>query len=966
MGFFDKKSQAQSTNDIVANNAVPPQNTTTNNAQMNYTAANAIPPQNTVANNAEVNNTVPPQNTVANNTVAGNAVQPQNTVMSNTVPMQNATVNNQQMNYTAASNTAINTMPMNNIPVNNMPVNNMPTNSVAANSNINNRKAAKPNRAQKLSSVKKIKGLARTVQDILDFDGITNSGIIINKNHYSKLYRLIDINFVSEPDDKQEEVLSKYSQLMNRFMDNITISIVIINKANTMEELSKAYYLKERGDGFDDYRKDYNYIIANKITEGRNDITKEKFFLVTAQEASLSEAETTFNTIEPTLQDAVKAVNKNGVIPVGSVERLTIMREILNGSKGIPFDAEFARFISHTNEGAENDRIELDKTALKKAGISVKDLVAPQCIASSKKNLMLNENRYCRSFSYNDFPQSLDTSFLTKTTNLPVEMVTVVQLKSIPRKKAISQVKMMNVSVKADVIKETKQAYKNGYDPSLINEDLITMREEAQRLRHDVVNEGKKLFVATSVVTIFAESEEELKRITEQYTSICSDFTVTPSYLYGQQKQGLNTACLCGDSKIIADRMLTSENIQALFPFNIQELQDRQGFFYGINAISKNMIMYSRKLSKLPHGIIVGQTGSGKSFITKGEIIANMLSSNDQIIILDPENEYKAVADTLGGTIIDLELKSDYTINPCDMAMEWDDPKATPLAEKCDYMVGLVESILGRGRECNSFQVNAIHKATKMMYEGYINEMTRRHNDGDNRDIDTEICPTLEDFFDCLHEQHTAEALQIATAIEPYCIGMYNVFAKKTNVPTGNRLIVFNLLSLPEKMKEMAMKVCLSNIWTRILKNREYNEKNNTNRAVWVYLDEFHLFFQTQSSADTIMAYYKRVRKYNGIMTGITQDIADLLRTAQGTAMFNNTGFFIFLNQSPIGRQQIQQLLQVSDTLIDYIKDRPSGQGLMYNGTVLIPFDYKLPIDNGLYRLMSTNPNDKKQAARDF
>ena len=156
------------------------------------------------------------------------------------------------------------------------------------------------------------------------------------------------------------------------------------------------------------------------------------------------------------------------------------------------------------------------------------------------------------------------------------------------------------------------------------------------------------------------------------------------------------------------------------------------------------------------------------------------------------------------------------------------------------------------------------------------------------------------------------------------------------------------------------MKVCLANIWTRVVKNREDNEKNGTGKSIWVYLDEFHLFFQTEASASTIMAYFKRVRKYGGIMTGITQDVADLLRSAQGTAMFNNSGFFVFLNQSPIGRNQLQQLYGISDTLIDYIKDKPSGQGLIYNGSILIPFDYRLPTDNALYRLMSTNPNDKK------
>ena len=249
------------------------------------------------------------------------------------------------------------------------------------------------------------------------------------------------------------------------------------------------------------------------------------------------------------------------------------------------------------------------------------------------------------------------------------------------------------------------------------------------------------------------------------------------------------------------------------------------------------------------------------------------------------------------------------------------------------------------------------------MYEDYIEEMTRRQGDGceegQSDELDTEICPTLVEFYNELMADGTQEGTKVALAVEQYCIGNYNVFAHHTNIEGHSRLTIYNLLYLPEKMTEMAMKVCLSNIWTKIVKNREENEKYHTGKAIWVYLDEFHHFFKTESSASTVMAYYKRVRKYGGIMTGITQDVADLLSTRQGTAMFNNTGFFIFLNQSPIGRQQLQNLYGISDALIDYIKDKPSGTGLIYNNSVIIPIDYKLPTDSELYHIMSTNPNDE-------
>lgn len=826
------------------------------------------------------------------------------------------------------------------------------------NNNSNDKKESKKN-----AKANKPKKIAQSVQEVLDFDGITEDGIIISKNCYSKLYALVDSNFVTEPDDKQYDILIDYTKFINRFPDNVDISIVIINKRSTNEQLSDAYHLKELGDELDFYRRDYNRIIDTKIAEGHNDISKEKYIMLTVRARDLSAARVDFNAADVSLQEAIKSLNKVGVTQLDAIERLRVMSEILKGTEGIPFEKEYDRYFTTTVINDEGDtKTALDLQALKKSGVSVKDLIAPQTISKDKQCLMLDENRYCKSFGYVNLPQSLDTVFLTNTTNLPYEMVTVIQLRAVPKKKAINLVKMQNTSIKADVIKASQQAYKSGYDPSLMNEDLQLAQEQARKLRNDVVNEGKKLFYATMVVTVFGKDEEELELITGQYKSSCADFSVTPSFLIGQQVAGLNTACLCGDSKIIIDRLLTSDNACALFPFNIQELRDKKGHFYGINAISKNMAMYDRKRSRLANGLIFGQSGSGKSFFTKGEIIPNLLDGKDDMIILDPENEYRVIAKAFGGTVIDLETKSDYHINPCDMSMEWSDPKAAPLVEKCDYMVGLVESILGKGRECNAYEVNVIHRSCNRMYEDYIEEMTRRHEEGDNSEIDTELCPTLVDFYEQLVNDNSPEGNKIAMAIEPYCIGNYNLFAHHTNIKSSSRLTVFNLLYLPDKMKEMAMKVCLANIWTRIVKNKEENEKSHTGKSIWVYLDEFHLFFQTESSANTIMAYFKRVRKYGGIMTGITQDVADLLRTQQGTAMFNNTGFFVFLNQSPIGRNQLQQLYGISDALIDYIKDKPSGMGLIYNNSILIPMDYKLPVTSELYKLMSTNPNDQVTA----
>jgi len=823
-------------------------------------------------------------------------------------------------------------------------------------------KEKKPEKKKMTKAQKTI--MARTVQELLDFSGVTNDGIFIQGKNFSRLYALVDANYVTEPEEKQIDILNDYTKLVNRFPDNVDVTVIILNSKNTSENLAENFHLKEQGDRFDEYRRDYNSIIDAKIEEGHNDISKEKYILLTVRNAKdLDDADQMFSAISISLNDAVKSINKVGVRSIDTIERLSIMKRILCGAEGIPFEKEFEPYFNKSEDEDGNVKINFEMKKLRRSGMSVKDCIAPQFIERNSQYLRLDENRYVRSYAFKHLPPQLDPLFLTRVTNLPYEMVTVIQFRAVPRQTALRLVKNMNTSIKADVIKASQQAYRSGYDPSLMNDDLQQAMAEARHTRNDIVNEGKKLFFATMTISMFGSDLNELEFIATQFKSRCEDYTVTPSYLWGEQIEGLNTALFTGSSRVLGDRMLTSDNIQALFPFNIQELTDKNGHFYGINAVSKNMIMYNRKESRLANGLIFGQSGSGKSFITKGEIIPNILDGNDDIIILDPENEYRVIAENFGGTVIDLDTKADYHINPCDLIMEWDDRRADPLTEKCDYMVSLVESVFGGRKECNSYEVSCILRVCKKMYDPYIAEMERRHRQGRGNDIlDTTICPTLADFYNGLLEDGNEhpEANKIASAMEPYCTGAYKIFSYPTNVEIRGRLVVYNLLNLPEKMKEMAMKVCLSSIWSRIVRNREENEKMMTNKAIWVYLDEFHLFFQTESSATTIMTYFKRVRKYGGIMTGITQDVADLLRNQQGTAMFNNTGFFIFLNQSPVGRQHLQALYHTSDSLIDFIKDKPTGMGLIYNNTIMIPFDYKLPSTSSLYKLMSTNPNDVK------
>lgn len=802
---------------------------------------------------------------------------------------------------------------------------------------------------------------------IIEFD----SGKMVNgktgPRYFSKMFKFDDANFITESEEKQEALLLNYQRLLNALPDGVNIQFIIVNNRLSNKQMKENYYLKLTGDQYDGYREDYNSIIAEKIEEGHNNIHKSKYFILTMEASDYPTAQRMFGALEVKVQETFKSINRVGFKPLAIWDRLEVMYYILHYREEdtkLSFNAMNKKYYDEV--GGVNTA---NMQALKKANVKAKTLIAPETISKNiaKGLIRLGENRYCKSVQILDFPNTISTEFLTNLTNTPCEMVTFIDFTAVKKKAAQTMVKNKTTSVKSDIVDVTKKAYKNGLNPEIImSEDLLADREEITKLRSDVMQQGKKLFLVTMVSTIFGETEEDLNTNITQFNLKAADEGLKPNPLIGQQEAALKTTMLTGGRYLIQDRLMTSDNVVAINPFNIQEIMDDHGHFYGINSISKNMIMCLRRETKpVANGLVFGQSGSGKSFITKGEIIPNLLDTEDKVIILDPENEYRPLAEAFGGNVIDLKTKSEFHINPCDMNMEYDEKEADPLTEKCDFMVGLVESIMGKGRECNSFEVNAIHRAVNKMYEPYIREMDRRREEGRPQNIDTSICPTLVDFFKCLQAENSVEAAKIANQVEPYCVGNYNIFAHKTNVDTSNKFIVYNLLYLPDKMKEMAMKVCLSSIWTEVAKNREDNKKFNRKRAVWVYLDEFHLFFQTESSASTIQAYFKRVRKYNGIMTGITQDVADLVRTPQGQGMFNNSGFFIILNQLPAGRAAVQRSLDIADSLIDNIADKPSGVGLLKNNNIIVPINYRISTNTNIYKIMSTNANEIRKEEPD-
>lgn len=780
----------------------------------------------------------------------------------------------------------------------------------------------------------------KTVQASIPYESVYSNGMIeVIPGSFSKSYYFGDANFKTEDEEKQESMFLAYGTLLNKFPHNITTTVTIFNRSTDVGEVKNNILLKPRKDKYYGLRDELNGILLDKMAEGRNNLKKERYLTVTIQASDMESAISTFNTLDEEISEAVKEINKTGARELNLSERLSILYEIYNMNSPLPYEKKMEGYI-------EDDEFNLRK--LNQRGLTTKDIIGPECIEVSADHFKLGDV-YARALFLDNLPTFLSTSALTDLTDIPCNMLTSVIYRTWPQKKAVKLIKNQVTNINAEVIKSEKNASKGGYNADLISPELKRSRREAEELLEDITSRNQKVFFVTVVMTLFADSLEELNRYTDLLMSKATDFLCQIKKLTGQQMAGFNSCLPLGSFTLGIDRILTTESASVFIPFSMQELLDDRGNYYGLNALSKSMVMFNRAASKLPNGLILGQSGSGKSMIAKQEIFSVFLGTDDDIIIVDPEGEYKTLADQLDGQVVRITNGTKTYINPLDMDIEYADDN-DPIAMKCDFLTTICETIVGKTIGLTPYDVNIIHKCGRKIYGPYIDHMDKIKHLGIT--CDREAVPTLIEFYEELIKCPEPEARRLAMSLELYCTGNYDVFAHRTNINVNSRILVYDIKDIGTGNKELGMQICLNDIWNRIIENRKKG------KTTWIYLDEFYLLTQTERSALLLQQYYKRSRKWNGVITGITQDVEDLLISPEAKGILNNSGFILMMNQSPIGRAELQNLYQISSSLLAYITDKPPGMGLLYNGSSIIPINNKFPKDTNFYRIMTTKPSD--------
>ncbi len=487
-------------------------------------------------------------------------------------------------------------------------------------------------------------------------------------------------------------------------------------------------------------------------------------------------------------------------------------------------------------------------------------------------------------------------------------------------------------------IEEQKKAVRSGYDMDIIPSDLATFGSEAKNLLQDLQSRNERMFLLTFLVVNMADTKRKLENDIFAAAGIAQKYNCRLTRLDYQQEAGLLSSVPIGENLIPIQRGLTTSSTAIFIPFITQELfQTGQALYYGLNALSNNMILCDRKQLKNPNGLILGTPGSGKSFAAKREMTNAFLITDDDIIICDPEAEYFSLVQRLNGQVIRLsptgrgiDGKPQY-VNPMDINLNYSEDD-NPLALKSDFILSLCELVIGGKEGLQPVDKTVIDRAVRNVYRPFL------------ADPDPAKMPILGDLYDELLRQPEPEAARIAAALELYVSGSLNVFNHRTNVELSNRLVCFDIKQLGKQLKKLGMLIVQDQTWNRVTINRA--EKKSTR----YYMDEFHLLLKEEQTAAYSVEIWKRFRKWGGIPTAITQNVKDLLASREVENIFENSDFVLMLNQAQGDRTILAKQLNISPQQMKYVTHTEAGEGLIFYGNVVLPFVDRFPKDTELYR----------------
>ena len=764
----------------------------------------------------------------------------------------------------------------------------------------------------------------KSAQDSIPYERMWPDGICrVSECHYTKTIQFQDINYQLSQNEDKSAIFDGWCDFLNYFDSSISFQLSFLNLAASKETFASAISIPPQGDDFDSIRAEYTQMLQNQLAKGNNGLIKTKYLTFGIDADNIRSAKPRLERIETDILNNFKRLGVSAEVLDG-MARLAQLHGIFHMDEQVPFCFSW--------------------DWLAPSGLSTKDFIAPTSFEfRTGKQFRMGKKYGTVSFLQILAPE-LNDRMLADFLDMESSLIVNLHIQSVDQVKAIKTVKRKITDLDRSKIEEQKKAVRAGYDMDIIPSDLATYGAEAKKLLQDLQSRNERMFLVTFLVLNTADNPRQLGNNIFQASSIAQKYNCQLTRLDFQQEEGLMSSLPLGLNQIEIQRGLTTSSTAIFVPFTTQELfqNGKEALYYGINALSNNLIMVDRKLLKNPNGLILGTPGSGKSFSAKREIANCFLLTNDDIIICDPEAEYAPLVERLHGQVIKISPTSGDYINPMDLNLDYSDDES-PLSLKSDFILSLCELIVGGKEGLQPVQKTIIDRCVRMVYQNYLN------------DPRPENMPVLEDLYDLLRTQEEKEAQYIATALEIYVTGSLNVFNHRTNVNIQNRIVCYDIKELGKQLKKIGMLVVQDQVWNRVTINRA------AHKSTRYYIDEMHLLLKEEQTAAYTVEIWKRFRKWGGIPTGITQNVKDLLSSREVENIFENSDFVYMLNQAGGDRQILAKQLGISPHQLSYVTHSSEGEGLLFYGSTILPFVDHFPKDTELYRIMTTKPQELKK-----
>lgn len=755
----------------------------------------------------------------------------------------------------------------------------------------------------------------KSAQDIVDVDTIYKDGIFQSGKRYSKLYLFRDINYAIASKEEKEGIFLDYSDLLNSLDSSAVTKITINNRKIDIKGFEEEILIPYKDDGLDIYRKEYNDMLLEKVT-GTDDIIQEKYITISIFRDNIQDARNFFARVSVELSAHFSKLGTT-CEELDAVERLKILHDF------------------YRSESTENYQFDLQDFI--KKGHHFKDAICPCAPAFHHKYFSLGD-KYGRVLYLSNYARYISDKFVSDLCKLNKNMMYSMDIITIPTDEAVKEVEKRLLGVETNITNWQRRQNANNNFSAVIPYDMEAQRKESKEFLDDLTIRDQRMMFATISVVHLADSKEELDTDTDMLMSVARKYMceLSPLVFASRQLDGLSTVLPIGGNKLNINRTLLTESAAVFMPFRAQEIMDQKGIWYGQNAITNNLLLCNKENLLNPNAFELGVPGSGKSFITKEQIVFLALATDDDILICDPEAEYTPLIEALHGQVIKISAGSSDHINAMDMAEGYGDT-GNPVGDKSQFVMSLFEQLDRDG--IKPIDRSIIDRCVALVFS-------------DSRK--THSVPTLSSLREKLIEQPEPEAKSLALKLELFTDGSLDAFAHETNVNISNRIVSYDIFQLGKQLKTMGLLVITDAMINRV------NENWRKGKRTHIFIDEIHVVFENEESASFFNSAWRQFRKRDGYVTGITQNVEYLLDSVEASTMLSNSEFIIMLNQAYRDREKLAKLLNISDEQMTYITNAQSGCGLIKYGGSLVPFVNHFPKQTKLYDLMTTKPKDRK------